>query len=110
MFLKRLLISLVLIGLVQLVYADQSINISSPNNNIQLGLLHRTNGDLVYQVFYKGKTTITPSGLGMKLKSPELSLVKFELVGIDSSIADETWQPVWGEVVFRSATTTNNLL
>lgn len=98
MLLKRLLISLVLIGLVQLVYADQSINISSPNNTIQLGLLHRTNGDLVYQVLYKGKTTITPSGLGMKLKNPELSLVKFDLIGIDSFIADETWQPVWGEV------------
>ena len=96
MFLKRLLISLVLIGLVQLVYADQSINISSPNNNIQLGLLHRTNGDLVYQVFYKGKTVIATSGLGMKFKSPDVSLTKFDVPAVDSSVADGPISPLKG--------------
>lgn len=98
MLLKRLLTILFMSGIVQQVSADQSITVSSPDNNIQLGILHRTNGDLVYRVFYKGKKTIEPSGLGMKLKNPELSLLKFDLLGIDSSVTDETWKPVWGEV------------
>ncbi|HRF16655.1 MAG TPA: glycoside hydrolase family 97 N-terminal domain-containing protein, partial [Chitinophagaceae bacterium] len=80
------------------VFADQSVTLHSPDGNVQLGLLHRSNGDLTYRVFYKGKTVVAPSGLGMRLKSPELSLSKFDLLGIDSSVTDETWKPVWGEV------------
>lgn len=98
MLLKRLLTILFMSGIVQQAFADQSITISSPDNNIQLGILHRTNGDIVYRVFYKGKKAIEPSGLGMKLKNPELSLLKFDLLAIDSSVTDETWKPVWGEV------------
>ncbi|MGB3007849.1 MAG: glycoside hydrolase family 97 N-terminal domain-containing protein, partial [Chitinophagaceae bacterium] len=98
MFLKRLLIALTLTGLVKLANADQTINISSPDGNVQLGVLHRTNGELVYHFFYKGKTIISPSVLGMKFSSPKVSLTQFNLSGVDSSVTDETWKPVWGEV------------
>lgn len=98
MLLKRLLPVLLFAGLSSAVFADQSVTLHSPDGNVQLGLFHRSNGDLVYRVFYKGKTVVAPSGLGMRLKSPELSLSKFDLLGIDSSATDETWKPVWGEV------------
>ena len=98
MLLKRLLPILFLAGISTTVFADQSVTLHSPDGNVQLGLLHRSNGDLTYRVFYKGKTVVAPSGLGMRLKSPELSLSKFDLLGIDSSVTDETWKPVWGEV------------
>lgn len=98
MLLKRLLPILFLAGISTTVFADQSVTLHSPDGNVQLGLLHRSNGDLTYRVFYKGKTVVAPSGLGMRLKSPELSLSKFDLLGIDSSVTDETWKPVWSEV------------
>ena len=98
MLLKRLLPILFLAGISTAVFADQSVTLHSPDGNVQLGLLHSSNGDLTYKVFYKGKSVVAPSGLGMRLKSPELSLLKFDLLGVDSSVTDETWKPVWGEV------------
>lgn len=98
MFLKKIFIILLFTGLVKTAAADQSITLNSPDGNIQLGLLHRTDGSLTYRVFYKGKTVIAPSGLGMKLTTPDISLVKFDLSALDSSAKDENWKPVWGEV------------
>lgn len=98
MFLKKIVVTLFLIIIVQTVYADQIIKISSPDGNIQLGLIHHTDGNLFYSINYKGKTVLTQSGLGMKLKKPEFSLLKFDLLHIDSSFTDDNWKPVWGEV------------
>lgn len=94
---KRLLLLLAFAGLAGPVMADNSLTISSPNQQIQLGVIHRDNGDLMYRVFYKGKAVITPSGLGMKLNNPAVSLIKFDLQSVDSAYTDETWTPVWGE-------------
>jgi hypothetical protein len=98
MFLKKIFIVLLFTGLVKTAAADQSITLNSPDGNIQLGLLHRTDGSLTYRVFYKGKTVVTSSGLGMKLTTPDVSLIKFDLSALDSSAKDESWKPVWGEV------------
>jgi glucan 1,4-alpha-glucosidase len=94
---KKLIAAFIAVLLVQFAYADQSIIIQSPDQNIQLGIMHRDNGDVVYRVLYKGKTVIAPSGLGFKLTVPALSLVKFNLLAADSSATDENWKPVWGE-------------
>jgi hypothetical protein len=98
MIMRKIFVALFLTILVQNVYADHTIKISSPDGTIQLGLIHRTDGSLFYSITYKGKTVLTQSGLGMKLKKPEFTLVKFDLSGIDSSVNDDTWKPVWGEV------------
>lgn len=97
MLFKRFFSLLIVICFVSVAHADQLIKLSSPDGNIQLGFNHRDNGDLQYQLFYKGKTVIVPSGLGFKLKVPEASLIKFDLLAIDSSSFNETWKPVWGE-------------
>lgn len=81
----------------QFAYADQSITLYSPDQNIQLGVIHRDNGGVLYRLIYKGKTVIAPSGLGFKLNVPDLSLASFNLLAIDSSATDENWKPVWGE-------------
>lgn len=98
MFLKKIFVALFLTVIVQTVHADQIIKIYSPDGAIQLGLIHHTDGSLFYTINYKGKTVIAQSMLGMKLNKPEFSLVKFDLLRIDSSVTDETWKPVWGEV------------
>jgi len=97
MLFKRFFSLLIVICFVSAANADQLIKLTSPDGNIQLGFNHRDNGDLQYQLFYKGKTVIAPSGLGFKLKTPDVSLIKFDLLAIDSSTFDETWKPVWGE-------------
>lgn len=94
---KRLLLSVVSMFFVFLAKADMTYTTLSPNGNIKLEVLHRQNGDVVYRVFYKEKAVITPSGLGMKFKVPEVTLTKFKLLAVDSSAFDETWNPVWGE-------------
>lgn len=97
MLLRKLLVTLVLSAFVQLVHADQFIQLGSPDGSIQLGVNYQTNGTLLYQVTYKGKPVVKPSGLGFILKVPSLSLTKFTLVSADSSRVDENWKPVWGE-------------
>lgn len=98
MFVKKIFLLLVFTGLTLLVRADQVITLASPNGNMQLAVTHQADGGINYRVFYKGKKVIYPSVLGMKFKTPDVLLTKFDLSGIDSSVVDETWKPVWGEV------------
>ncbi len=97
MLFKRLFVACATVCFFNSVYADQVIKLNSPDGHIQLGLNSRDNGDLVYQMYFKRKTVIAPSGLGFTLNTPEFSLTKFDIVKIDSSVFDETWRPVWGE-------------
>lgn len=78
--------------------ANQTIPLLSPDKNTKLELNWQSSGGLSYQLFYKGKSVIAPSSLGMVLNNPALELTKFILEGIDSSSLDETWTPIWGEV------------
>jgi hypothetical protein len=94
---KKMLVGFIAALFFQFAHADQFINISSPDGAIRLGLQHPERGELLYQVSYKGKTVITPSGLGFRLKGPAALLMKFDILKIDSSAVDETWKPVWGE-------------
>lgn len=80
------------------ITAQQPLSVSSPGNKVQLGLLHRADGSLVYQVHFNSRPVIVSSGLGMKFKVPDVLLTRFDLKGIDSTVTDETWKPVWGEV------------
>ncbi|HET9430242.1 MAG TPA: glycoside hydrolase family 97 protein [Chitinophagaceae bacterium] len=77
--------------------ADELISLRSPDGILVLQVEHRNNGELFYSLFYKGKKVIEPSGLGFKLKVPEIVLQQFNLLSVDSSVVNETWKPVWGE-------------
>ena len=95
---KKIFISLLLIFVTETVFADQIIKTNSPDGRIQLVLIHRTDGSLVYNINYKGRAVVLQSGLGMKFNKPDLSLLRFSLLQIDSSFYDDTWKPAWGEV------------
>ena len=97
MFLNRIIATFIAATLFQSSYADQVIEFRSPDGNIRLAVNHMTNGDLVYRVHYKGREVIEPSGLGFRFKVPEVSLLKFDLIKVDSLSFDQTWKPVWGE-------------
>ncbi len=94
---KRCIVLVITIAIFEFCYADQSVHIGSPDGNLQLTLNSRDNGTLLYTVAYKGKTVVAPSGFGFKLSNPDLSLVQFNLMKVDSSAVDQSWKPVWGE-------------
>ena len=73
-------------------------SITSPNGNLHLDFTVNTQGEPVYQLFYKGKAVVKPSKLGLELKDDPGLMSNFTLTGTETSTFDETWKPVWGEV------------
>lgn len=82
----------------QYANADQEITVNSPDSRLHLIIHHRSEGRLLYELFFLDKKVIATSALGMQFKKPEALLTKFDLLSVDSSTVDETWKPVWGEV------------
>ncbi|MCU0470021.1 MAG: glycoside hydrolase family 97 protein [Arcicella sp.] len=80
------------------IFGQQRKIISSPNNTVSVRVSVANNGEATYEVFYKDKIIIEPSSLGFSLNKPKITLQKFEVIAVDSSVFDETWKPVWGEV------------
>ncbi|GAB4004175.1 glycoside hydrolase family 97 protein [Spirosoma migulaei] len=81
-----------------LLFAQQTISISSPDKGIVLSVSNAQTGAVTYKVSYKGKKVIEPSGVGFIMSKPKISLTQFTIASADSSTKDETWKPVWGEV------------
>ena len=52
----------------------------------------------VYSLSYAGKAVIKPSRMGFRLDKDSSFYRGFQLLGVDKTTADHTWQPVWGEV------------
>lgn len=90
------LICLLFILFVNSVVVAQRI--TSPNGQLQLNFSVTPQGEPVYELFYKGKAVIKPSKLGLELKNNPGLMDGFTLADTKTSIFDETWQPVWGEV------------
>lgn len=72
--------------------------VQSPNRTITVLVRNVPTGKVKYQVTYKGKAVLEPSGLGFNLSKPNAALTRFMVIAVDSSETDETWKPVWGEV------------
>ncbi len=68
---------------------------SPDDKNILQFLL--VDGKPMYLVSRSGKIIIKPSKMGFQFKEGVPSLNKLELVSIDTTSKDETWQQVWGE-------------
>ncbi len=97
MLIKKMLAGLLFLFLLQPAFADEIIHVSSPGRIVQLDIHHRSSGELLYEIAFKGKKAIAPSGLGLAFSSPAVKLSQFTITGIDSLVTDETWEPVWGE-------------
>ena len=73
-------------------------NITSPNGQLKLNFSLTTQGEPCYELYYKGKTVIKPSKLGLELKDDPGLMNGFVVADTKISTFDETWKPVWGEV------------
>ena len=78
--------------------AAMAESITSPNGQLQLNFSVNSQGEPVYELFYKGKAVIKPSKLGLELKNDPGLMNGFTLADTQTSSFDETWEPVWGEV------------
>lgn len=78
--------------------AAMAESITSPNGQLQLNFSVNSQGEPVYELFYKGKAVIKPSKLGLELKNDPGLMNGFTLADTQTSTFDETWGPVWGEV------------
>ena len=117
MKLKRLIYMLTLSMGVIIAHAQEKL--SSPDGNLTMVFSLNDQGEPTYELFYKGKTVIKPSKMGLELKKEEANKQTdfdwseqkdtsqldentnlysgFVLENASYSSFDETWQPVWGE-------------
>jgi len=80
------------------ISAQKTYTATSISGALRLSFIVADDGTIGYSVNYKGKDIIKPSmGLGFKFKQPEMLLNKFDIMVVDSTFHDDTWQPVWGE-------------
>lgn len=76
---------------------------------LHLDFTVNTQGEPVYQLFYKGKAVVKPSKLGLELKDAPGLMSNFTLTGTETSTFDETWKPC-GEKLRRFVITIMNWL
>lgn len=73
-------------------------SLTSPDGRFKFNFSVDSQGEPVYELFYKGKAVIKPSKLGLELKDDSSLMNGFTIAGTQTSTFDETWKPVWGEV------------
>src|SRR5882762_2064742 len=79
--------------------AEQSFSqtIQSPDKKLTLSFSLSASGEPTYQLTFNKKSVVKPGKLGLELKDHPLTS-GFSIAKIDSSLVDENWNPVWGEV------------
>ncbi len=93
---KKLFFFLSVIFFYFMTIKAQSIN--SPNNILTLTFSLNEEGIPNYQLIRGKQFVLKESKLGIELKDRPSFDKGFSIVNIDSSLVDETWNPVWGEV------------
>ena len=72
-------------------------NVPSPSGNISIAFQLRDDGAPTYLVKYEGKTVIDTSTMGFEFRKQPPYVNGFEIVGVDKSSFNETWEMPWGE-------------
>ncbi|MBX2990781.1 MAG: glycoside hydrolase family 97 protein [Bacteroidetes bacterium] len=92
---KTLLSLIVSALLVSLTHAQ---SIQSPNNKLTLTFSLSAEGEPMYKLNFGKKTVILPSKLGIEIKEQTSFVKSFRIEKMETSLVDESWDPVWGEV------------
>lgn len=81
-----------------LVSFSQAQTIHSPNNKLALTFSLSADGEPMYRLDLENNPIILPSKLGIEIKDGVSFVKNFSVIKVDSSLVDESWNPVWGEV------------
>ncbi len=92
----RTINTLLLISVCVLPLHAQTIH--SPNNKLSLAFALSRAGEPTYRLDFGTKPVVLPSRLGLVLKEDSSFVKGFVVAKAESSLVDETWEPVWGEV------------
>lgn len=95
---KKITLLSYLIFLFNALHAGDIYSCASPDRQMQVTLSQNATGNIQYRLVYKSKEIIRPSMLGFVLSRPVTTLNCFDIVAADSSVIDEEWTPVWGEL------------
>jgi hypothetical protein len=76
--------------------ADQVVR--SPSGQLSVSFRLTDEGAPVYALAFGGRPVVRESRLGIEIKDGRALLDRFAIERIDTSVVDETWEPVWGEV------------
>ncbi len=88
----------ILFSIIALVVVGQAQTIQSPNKKLTLSFSVTPDSTAQYQLIFGKKPVIKPSELGIALKDRASFLGGFEIASVESSLVDNSWNPVWGEV------------
>ncbi len=72
--------------------------ITSPQKKLVLHFQLTEKGEPIYQLSIGNKKVTEPSLMGLELKDQPALSEGFTITSIDSTIVNEKWNPVWGEV------------
>lgn len=98
LIMKRIFISLILIGLITACSNNKSLTtISSPNQQIQLSFYLTKEKQPAYVIQYKNKTAIDSSTMGFDLKDAAPLQSNFKITKVETQTIKENWVPFWGE-------------
>ncbi|MEP7107029.1 MAG: glycoside hydrolase family 97 protein [Ferruginibacter sp.] len=94
---KKLFTCLLAVVLLHPLVAQPTEVINMKMNKVQLGFMLDEKGTPRYTVTYANQPVIQLSGLGLKFTDATF-YDNFEITGMDSSVYDNSWKPVLGEV------------
>lgn len=80
-----------------LAAAQSSYSISAPGGRMRLQVQVDNAATLRYSLWFGAKHVIRDAPLGLVLARPSVSLDRFTCTGVDSSVVNETWRPLYGE-------------
>lgn len=89
-------IGLLIFSVLFLAFQVNAEELESPQSVVKVSFDVK-DGVPVYGVKYKDKVVVKESRLGLELRDDVALTGDFEVVSVDRSSFDETWEPVWGE-------------
>jgi alpha-glucosidase len=84
-------------ALLGLVFAQTAPSVASPNGNLQLTFSTMSNGQLSYQLSFKGKELIQTSALGLEFQGRAPLGAHMQVTGSESSSHDQTYTLLHGK-------------
>lgn len=75
----------------------QPLQVNSPDGKVKL-LFELRQGKPYYSVLFNAAPVTLPSKMGLAIKGKPVLGENMQVESIDSSSADDSWQPVWGEL------------
>jgi hypothetical protein len=73
-------------------------SVESPDKKLSLTFALTPAGEPTYRLSFGGKEVVKKSSLGLELKDQPALTSGFTVLKAERTRADETWEPVWGEV------------